>query len=68
MKQKKLNENYDNMIGEEFNDGRMFVMNNWDEHDPSYWKGILNALRSQGIREAKKKNAEKNIKNFIETL
>ena len=45
----------DYMVRPDFVEGRKYVMEHWDEYDRSYWSGIINALRSQGIREAQKK-------------
>lgn len=60
---------FDNMMGEEFNDGRNFVMDHWDEYDKSFWKGVINALRSQGIREAQKRNKSKQlVESFLKDL
>lgn len=56
------------MLGEGFSKGRNFVMEHWDEYDESFWQGIIAALRSQGIREANKKRAKKNLDAFIESL
>ena len=50
----------DRMIGDgtEFNAGRRYVMEHLEDHDESFWYGIINALRSQGIRESNKNKAK----------
>ena len=59
--------------GEEFNKGRMYVMSHLDDYDDSYWYGVINALKSQGIRESKKQDkaireAQALVNDFLKTL